>query len=393
MPSSVKKASLRNLTKYITLKEKKLKIGIVLNTAWNIYNFRLGLVKAFLAEGHQVYAIAPVDDFVSEIEATGCTFIPVYHLSRKGVNPIQDLQFGYELYKIYTSKQLDLVLHYTIKPNIYGCLAAGRANVKSISTVTGLGYSFMKEGLVNKIVKRLYKTAFKSGTRIAFQNRDDKKLFEDLGLCPTTKTTLIKGSGINTSHFKPMAKKESYDKLIYLFVGRLLYDKGVKELFEAAKKFKAQCPETEIWVVGAIDDGNPSAVNKEEVEAQEKNGTIRYWGVSKDVRSIMQEADVVVLPSYREGLPRVMLESLAMGKPIITTDTAGCRETIQDTKNGFLVPVKDAVALEKAMLKMFQLSAGERQKMGAIGREMALNEFDEKAIIKRYFEEIAGMFQ
>lgn len=374
------------------MKQQQLKIGIVLNTAWNIYNFRLGLVKAFLAAGHEVYAIAPVDDFVSEIEATGCTFIPVEHLSRKGVNPIQDLKFGYELYKIYTSNELDVILHYTIKPNIYGCLAAGRAKVKSISTVTGLGYSFMKEGMVNKIVKKLYKTAFKSGTRIAFQNRDDKKLFEDLSLCPKSKTTLIKGSGINTTHFKPMPKKQTYEKLIYLFVGRLLYDKGVTELFEAAQQFKKKCPETEIWVVGAIDDGNPSAVAKAEVEAQEVKGTIRYWGVSKDVRSIMQEADVVVLPSYREGLPRVMLESLAMGKPIITTDTAGCRETIQDTKNGFLIPTKDAQALADAMVRMYELTDEVRQEMGEVGREMALQEFDEQAIIKRYFDEIEAMF-
>lgn len=374
------------------LKKEQLKIGIVLNTAWNIYNFRLGLVKAFLAAGHQVYAIAPVDDFISEIEATGCTFIPVHHLSRKGMNPIQDLRFGYELYQIYKANELDVVLHYTIKPNIYGCLAAGRAKVKSISTVTGLGYSFLKEGLVNKIAKLLYKTAFKSGTRIAFQNRDDKKLFEDLSLCPPSKTTLIKGSGINTTHFQPMLKKQRYEKLIYLFVGRLLYDKGITELFEGAQEFKKKCPETEIWVVGAIDDGNPSAVAKAEVEAQEANGTIRYWGVSKDVRSIMQEADVVVLPSYREGLPRVMLESLAMGKAIITTDTAGCRETIQDTKNGFLVPVKDAKALADAMFRMYQLTEEERQNMGKVGREMALKEFDEQAIIKRYFEEIEAMF-
>lgn len=374
------------------MKQEQLKIGIVLNTAWNIYNFRLGLVKAFIAAGHAVYAIAPMDDFVSEIEATGCTFIPVHYLSRKGMNPIQDLRFGYELYTIYKAQKLDVVLHYTIKPNIYGCLAAGRAKVKSISTVTGLGYSFLKEGMVNKIAKKLYQVAFKSGTRIAFQNRDDKKLFEDLGLCPASKTTLIKGSGINTTHFKPMPKKERYEKLIYLFVGRLLYDKGVTELFEAAQEFKKQCPETEIWVVGAIDDGNPSAVAKAEVEAQEANGTIRYWGVSKDVRSIMQEADVVVLPSYREGLPRVMLESLAMGKPIITTDTAGCRETIQDTKNGFLVPVKDAAALADAMLRMYQLTDAARQNMGKVGRAMALEEFDEQAIIKRYFDEIEAMF-
>ena len=369
-----------------------MKIGIVLNTAWNIYNFRLGLVKAFLNAGHQVVAIAPKDDFVPQIVETGCTFVPVQHLSRKGVNPIQDLKFSRELYKIYKEHQLDVVLHYTIKPNIYGCLAAGFAKVKTISTVTGLGYSFMVEGLVNKVVKLLYKTAFKSGTRIAFQNRDDKKLFEDLGLCPASKTTLIKGSGINTSYFKPMPKTMKTDNLIYLFVGRLLYDKGVSELFEAAKQLKAKHADVEIWVVGNVDEGNPSAIKREEVNEIHEAGFINYMGPSSDVRSIMQNADVVVLPSYREGLPRVMLESLAMAKPIITTDVPGCRETILDQENGFKVPVKDANALAEAMIKMYNLTPEERTAMGAVGREMALKEFDEQAIIQRYFDEIEAMF-
>ena len=163
-------------------------------------------------------------------------------------------------------------------------------------------------------------------------------------------------------------------------------------MFEAARQLKEKHPNTEVWVVGAIDDGNPSAMNKAAVTEQVQNGIINYLGTSSDVRSIMQNADVVVLPSYREGLPRVMLESLAMAKPVITSDTAGCRETIKDNKNGFLVPAKDANALAQAMIKMYNLSEAERQKMGAIGRQMALDEFDEQAIIKRYFEEIEAIF-
>lgn len=374
------------------MKEKKLKIGIVLNTAWNIYNFRLGLVNAFLSAGHEVFAIAPMDDFVEKIKATGCHFIAIKHLSRKGVNPIQDLRFSNELYKIYKTHQLDLVLHYTIKPNIYGAFAAKRAKVKTISTVTGLGYSFLTDGMVNKVVKQLYKTAFKSVDRIAFQNQDDQQLFERLKLCPASKTILIKGSGINTTYFKPMPKEKISDSLIYLFVGRLLYDKGVRELFEAAKKMKAQHPDTEIWVVGAIDEGNPSAVDRNLVEEYHEKGIIHYLGRSSDVRSIMQNADVVLLPSYREGLPRVMLESLAMGKPVVTTNAPGCRETVQEGKNGYLVPVKDAKALFDAMSRMYQLSAIERKNMGEIGRQMALEDFDEQAIVQRYFEEIERLF-
>lgn len=368
--------------------KKKRRIGIVLNTAWNIYNFRLGLVKAFLEAGHEVFAIAPMDDFVPKLEATGCKFIPLIHLSRKGVNPINDLKFAYELYQIYKKNQLDIVLQYTIKPNIYGCLAARFSKTKTISTVTGLGYSFLSDGLVNKIVKQLYKIAFKSGSCIAFQNRDDKQLFEELGLCPPSKTTLIKGSGINTSYFAPMPKTQETDRLVYLFVGRLLYDKGIVELLDASKVLKSKCPNVEVWVVGAIDEGNPSAVNKTVVDECEILGVIKYWGASSDVRSIMQNADIVVLPSYREGLPRVMLESLAMAKPVITTDAAGCRETVVDGKNGFIVPVKDSKTLAEAMINMYNLTQEERKEMGAIGRKMALEEFDEQAIIKRYFDEI-----
>lgn len=369
-------------------KQKSLNIGIVLNTAWNIYNFRLGLVKALLAVGHRVFAIAPADDFVTQIEATGCVFVPLQHLSRKGVNPIKDLRFSYELFQIYKEHQIDIVLQYTIKPNIYGSLAANMAKIKSISTVTGLGYSFLSEGAVNKIVKQLYKSAFKGCTRIAFQNSDDKKLFEDLNLCTSDKTMLIKGSGINTEYFKPLPKTQVSDNLIFLFVGRLLYDKGVAELLTAAEILKNKYPKTEIWVVGGIDEGNPSAIEKSVVDEKHNAGIINYLGSSSDVRSIMQNADVVVLPSYREGLPRVMLESVAMAKPIITTDTAGCRDMVQGNENGFLVPVKDAHALAQAMILMYELSPSERQKMGEIGRKMALEQFDEQAIIKRYFEEI-----
>lgn len=372
----------------MNVEKKNAKVGVVLNTAWNIYNFRLGLVKALLAAGYEVIAIAPTDDYVEAIKATGCHFVPIQHLSRKGVNPWQDLSFVYELYKIYKQHQLDIVLQYTIKPNIYGCFAAKLAKVKTISTVTGLGYSFLTEGWVNKIVKGLYKTAFKSASLVAFQNRDDQQLFENLKLCPPSKTTLIKGSGINTSYFSPMPKDSENPSFIFLFVGRLLHDKGVLELFAAAERLQQAAIPVEVWVVGAVDDGNPSAVNRALVEEHDQKGSIKYLGHSSDVRSIMQKADAVVLPSYREGLPRVMLESLAMALPVITTDTAGCRETVVDGKNGYLVPMKDANALYEAMFKMYHLSPDERAKMGAYGRQMALNEFDEQVIIQRYFEEI-----
>lgn len=365
---------------------KSLKIAIVLNTTWNIYNFRLGLVQTLIEKGHQVFAIAPSDDFIDKVTATGCVHIPLQSLSRKGTNPVQDFRLIRELKRIYKEKQINIALHYTIKPNIYGSFACGGLQTHSIATVTGLGYSFLKKGLIHKIVNALYRRAFKQAAVVAFQNRDDKQLFESMKLVDTQKTQLIKGSGIKTDYFKPLPKTEEHPSFIFLFVGRLLYDKGIVELLEAAKQCKVQHPQTEFWIVGKIDQDNPSAVDEATVQEYQKAGIINYLGPSNDVRSIMRNADCVVLPSYREGLPRVMLEGLAMGKPLITTDTAGCRETVKDGYNGYIVPSKDAGALANALQKMYTLSAEKREEMGKRGREMAVQEFDEKIIIQHYLD-------
>jgi glycosyltransferase involved in cell wall biosynthesis len=246
----------------------------------------------------------------------------------------------------------------------------------------------MQKGLVHQIVKRLYRSAFRKAPRVAFQNRDDKQLFEDLRLCRPEQTLLIKGSGINTEYFQPLLKTTQEEPFVFLFVGRLLYDKGVRELLQAAEKLQAARANTVFWIVGGIDEGNPSAIQRDLLERYEAQGAVDYLGRSSDVRSIMQQADAVVLPSYREGLPRVMLESLAMGKPIITTDVAGCRETIREGENGFCVPAEDSTALFEALLKMRDLSVQERQKMGAVGRRMALEEFDEKIIVQHYLQQL-----
>lgn len=366
-------------------------VGIVLNTAWNIYNFRLGLVKALLAAGYRVVAIAPTDEYVPQIETTGATFVPLTRLSRKGVNPLQDLQLTNELARIFRAQQLDAVLLYTIKPNIYGSWAARRVGIPCISTVTGLGYAFMQGGLVHQVVKRLYRSAFKASYRVAFQNRDDKALFETLRLVAPNKTMLIKGSGINTSYFQPAPPAQPQEDFIFLFVGRLLYDKGIRELLHAAERLQAARQKTQFWVVGAIDEGNPSAVDAALVQRYHEQGVIHYWGTSNAVRERIGEADVVVLPSYREGLPRVMLESLSMAKPVITTDVAGCRETVEDGKNGYLVPAKDADSLYEALLRMRDLPEAARRRMGEAGRALALQEFDERIIVQHYLDVLSNL--
>ncbi len=361
-------------------------IAIVLNTAWNIYNFRLGLIKGLLAEGHEVLAIAPPDEYVPQIEATGARFIDLKHLSRKGTNPVKDLQLVQELRRIYEQEQVDVALQYTIKPNIYGSMAAAPIRTRAFCTVTGLGYSFLSRGLVNQVAKRLYKYAFRRADRIFFQNKDDRQLFMDLGLVSGKKTSIIPGSGIDTDFFAPQYNQPVEDGIIrFLFVGRLLYDKGIRELMDAVDILSRKYSNFSIELIGKIDEGNPSAIQEAPFrEWLEDHPQAHYAGTTNDVRSYMAKADVVVLPSYREGLPRVMLEGLSMAKPLIATDVAGCRETVIHGENGFLVKVKNSAALAGAMQRIIEMSPEQRAAMGQKGRALALERFDEKRIIDRY---------
>ncbi len=358
------------------------------NTAWNILNFRSGLIKTLLAHNHQVIAIAPADEYIEDIEALGCQVIPIKQLSRKGTNPMSDLRLVHELYRIYSRENIDIALHYTIKPNIYGSLAARLSGTRSICTVTGLGYSFMQKGWVNRLVRSLYKRAFRRVEVVAFQNEDDRELFVKGGLVAPQKTLLIKGSGIRCHYFVPLPKTQEQDKMVFLFVGRLLFDKGIREFLEAAKQLQSQ--KAEFWVLGTIDEGNPSCISPRLIHEVHEAGIVHYLGSSDDVREIMRNADIVVLPSYREGLPRVMLEALSMAKPVITTQAPGCRETVVDGVNGLMIPVADASALADAMLKMLSLTPDTLIEMGKAGRTMALEQFDETIIVGQYLELIAG---
>lgn len=373
------------------MEQNRYKIAIVANTAWNIVNFRLGLIRALLENGYAVIAIAPADEYVDKIKETGCSFVPLQRLERKGTNPVKDMRLTHELYRIYKKEGVQLALHYTIKPNIYGTFAASFAGVKTICTVTGLGYSFLSDNWISRLAQNLYKMAFNRAALVAFQNDDDRQLFIAQKLVKPEKTMLIRGSGIRSDYFMPIPKTESSESFIFLFVGRLLLDKGIREFMEAAETVKSQFPQAEFWIVGALDTDNPSCIDSALVVDAQQKGILRYFGPSDEVREFMRNADVVVLPSYREGLPRVMLEAISMAKPIITTDAAGCRDTVIDGKNGFMVPVRDAIALGDAMKKMLESDEKSLSEMGAAGRALALQEFDEKAIVGRYLEIIASM--
>ena len=375
---------------------KKKKIALILNTAWNIFNFRLNLVRSLKEEGYEVILIAPEDKYVPLLEPLNCRFISLKHLDKRGTNPLKDSRLFMEIRSILRREQPDLVLNFTIKPNIFGSLAAKSAGIDAISTLTGRGRVELSNSLLDKGVKFLYKRAFGYCKKVFFQNRDDLRLFLNQNLVAKDKCIVVPGSGVDLSKFEPNGKDRDPSlsgKIIFLLVARLLLDKGIREYAEAAKIVRNSFPDAEFWLLGPIDD-NPKQINEAQIRGWEKEGAIKYKGVTDQVQKYLTDADVVVLPSYYgEGVPRTLLESLAMEKPIITTDHRGCRETVDHGVNGYLVPVKDVGALVEAIRRMIKIGKDARASMGQKSRQKAIREFDDKIVISSYIETIKKMLE
>lgn len=366
----------------------KYTIGISANSSWNIINFRLGLMKFLRAKGYIVIAIAPNDEATKKIIKEGFQFAAVKNLKRKGTNPIDEIRLVNEYRNIFQSNSLDFLFSYTIKPNIYGSIAAGRLGLPNFCTVTGLGYSFLSRGIVNVIAKKLYKYSFSKATKIFFQNQDDLNLFVDLKLAHQGKCGLVRGSGIDANYFAPRVKIKKEKGLKFLFIGRLLKDKGVRELREAFSLLSEKNPSIELHLLGALDNQNPAAITKAFLNEWCKKNRVFYHGVTKDTRPFINESDVIVLPSYREGLPRVNLEAMSMKKPVITTNVPGCKDTVTDGYNGYLCEVKNAISLYETMLKFTTLSEERISKMGQNGRQRVLDFFSQEIISQFYLQEL-----
>ena len=355
-------------------------VAIVSNTSWYIYNFRKGLIDHLLAKGYKVYAISGKDKFIDEIKACGCEYIELKYLKSKGKNPFKDVMLTWELRSLFKKLKIDYCLFYTPKINIYGSIAIKKTPTTGLATINGLGFVFNdnQHPFLKKIVLALYRFAFKNVYSIFFQNTEDREFF--LGKRIITKnnnTQIINGSGVNLDIFSFKNSFNSSDKLIFLMSARLLAEKGVFEYLTAAEKIKEKFPSITFMLVGLTAD-NPSAVSQNVLTDYHKRGIINYIGETDNMNSVLNKVDVLVLPSYyREGIPRVLLEGLSKGLPIITTDNVGCRETVEDNKNGFLIPVKDAVALQFAMEKLINLPVQERQEMGLYSRQIAINKFNE----------------
>lgn len=369
------------------------KIIIVDNSAWSIFNFHLSVIKKLTAVGYHVTIAAPVDEYISKINKSYYKkYVPLKHLNPQGQSLLSELLLVKELYLLYKEEKPDLIIHYTIKPNIFGNIAARLAGKRTISVITGLGYTFLNDGLINRIIRKIYRWALKNTEKLIVLNQDDFKVFTQNNSFPSEKTLIFPGTGINTNFFRPLPNPRKDDKFVFLFIGRLLYDKGVRELIEASKRVRQICKKSEIWVVGDLNPGNPSAVSKKEFLKWTESKIIRYFGTTKEIRKFIKYADAIVLPSYREGVPRSVMEGMAMEKPIITTDVAGCRDTVKENINGFIVPPKDSSALAEAMIKLYNLSQDELLEMGRESRQFVLERFDEKIIVSSYLRLLKKLF-
>lgn len=366
-------------------------VGITINRSWNIYNFRKGIIQSLIAQGHHVVAIAPEDGYGEKLEALGCQFYPL-KMDNKGSNPLKDAYLIYQLYQAYKTTSLDVVLQYTIKPNIFGSIAAKLCGIPSICNVTGLGTVFIHNNLTAIIAKKLYRYAFKFPSHIFFQNKDDQDLFLDTKLVDANKTSLLPGSGVNTDHFIP-EKREKNIRFTFLLIGRILYDKGIVEYIEAIRILRKKGIAARFQLLGDFDYGSGLGIYKVKIDSWEEEGLIEYLGSTDDVRPFIHQADCVVLPSYREGTPRSLLEAASQGKPLIATNVPGCKEAVVDEFNGFLCKVKNAQDLSDKMKKMLNASAKFLKFMGDNSRQLAISKFDEQIVIQQYHYTIAESTQ
>jgi len=365
-------------------------IAIVINTSWNIYNFRMGLLKALQTEGYKIIAIAPKDNYSKKLESLGIEYHEI-KMNNKGTNPLEDAKLIWDFYTLYKKLNLDVILQYTIKPNIYGSIAARMLGVPVISNISGLGTVFLDDSFSSKIARFLYKVALKSPKKVFYQNSHDRELFINSKLVEKSKTDLLPGSGMDTKKFSPMKVARKSDEVSFLFIARLIKDKGIGEFVEAARVL-TKLNNVKCYILGAYYEGNPTAITKVQMQEWEDEGIVVYLGVSDDVASHIASVDCIVLPSYREGLSRVLLESASMAKPLITTNVPGCKEVVDDGVNGYLCEVKNSDSLAKAMQRMLDLSELERQEMGRKGREKIIAQFDEKLVIAKYKEALLQIF-
>ncbi|MDB5540760.1 MAG: glycosyltransferase [Devosia sp.] len=371
----------------MTSRKSAPRILICSNTAWSVYNFRRSLIVALIADGYEVVVVAPPDEYAEKLPGLGCRYIPL-PMDNRGTSPLRDLRLLLRFWQMLRRERPVAYLGYTIKPNVYGSLAAHSLGIPVINNIAGLGAAFIRASWLTEVAKLLYRLALGRSQRVFFQNREDRELFIAKRLVREAQAGLLPGSGVDLARFSPAPPRPADGEIRFLLVARMLWDKGVGEFVEAARRTRRAHPEARFQLLGFLDVPNPAAIERSVVEGWVAEGVVEYLGVTEDVRPHLAAADCVVLPSYREGLSRSLIEAAALGRPLIATDVPGCREVVDDGVNGFLVAPRDATPLAAALATFCSLTMAQRTRMGASSRQKAVSEFDETVVVDRYRHEI-----
>jgi len=372
------------------LKYEKKRIAILLNTSWYIYNFRRNLIAALQKNGYKVYAIAPFDDYSKKLEDLGCRYYRL-EINSKSKNPLYDLRLLWKMRNVLSEIQPDVLLNFTIKPNIYGSIAARMLGIKCINNVAGMGTLFTDGFFSRFVLKSLFKVSQLKVKTVFFQNPDDFEELTKNNIVNMDKARLLPGSGVNLKDFPftPVKKKEN-NLIEFLLLARMLYSKGIIELVEAGKLlYEKGFKNFHITLLGETGINNPQAIPVEELNRLCEPLFVTYLGKTDDVKTFIKKADVVVLPSfYREGTPKSLLEALGIGRPIITTNMPGCKETVINGENGFLCEPQSVKDLADKMEQFIHLNYKKRQAMGERSRKLAEEKYDEKFVIDSYLKAI-----
>jgi glycosyltransferase involved in cell wall biosynthesis len=361
-------------------------IAIGYNTCHYAVLLRSNLIKSLIEAGYFVYVLAPADNYVGQLQGLGAKHVDIP--MSMNTNPITDVVLFSRFVDALRKIRPAVYLGYTIKPNVYGSLAANLLGIPVVNNIAGLGSSFIKQSWITTVVKGLYRLALRRSAKVFFQNDDDRRLFTMERLVRADRTDRLPGSGVDLAHFAftPSPGRSEPSLTRFLLIARMLWDKGVGEFVEAARLLKQRGFKAEFCLLGFLDVQNPAAIPREQVEAWVSEGIVEYLGATDDVRPFIAAADCVVLPSYREGTSRTLLEAAAMGRPIVATDAVGCRDVVDDGISGYLCKPCNAADLAEKMIQMLGLSATERSGMGRRGRDKVVQEFNEAIVIRKYLD-------